>query len=169
MAFYVFSWNKANFKTMDSLVLSSRHTGPLEGMALERGSLPYRGQEDHPSHKMLIFLKPNFMLYVHRSLWEGCSLKLHCIICFAFGWKFFLWRSFYWKSLLCKISPWRLSPHQSGPECRLQFCLQSYCRTFSILISVGYPKRLVDNGDYTVLVKLAAVLSLKYPRMEAKR
>lgn len=65
--------------------------------------------------------------------------------------------------------PRSLSPYQSGPECRLLFCLQNYCRAFSILISVGYPKRLVDNGNYTALVKLAAVLSLKYPKMEAKR
>lgn len=153
---------------MDSLFFSSKHTGLLEEMALERDSLPVGEQEDHPRHKMTIFWKSNFMLYVHKFVWEGCSLKLHWVIYFAFGWKFFLWSSFYWKSLLCKTLLWRLSPHQSGPECRLQFCLQSYCRAFSILISVGYPKRLVDNGDYTVLVKPAAVLSLKYPKMEVK-
>lgn len=153
---------------MDSPVLSSRHMRPLEEIALERDSLP-AGTGSPPWPQDDRVLKVYFMLYFCRAMWEGCSLSLHCTICCAFGWKFFLWSPLYWKSLLCKILPQSLSPHQSGPECRLQFCLQSYCRAFSILISFGCPERLVDNGNYTALVKPAAMLSLKYPKMEAKR
>lgn len=49
----------------------------------------------------------------------------------------------------------------------MQFHLESYYRAFSILITFACPKRLIGNGNYTALVKPAAMLSLKYPRMEA--
>lgn len=45
------------------------------------------------------------MLCVHKAVWEGCSLRLHCIICCAFGWKFFLWSSFTENLYYAKFRP----------------------------------------------------------------
>lgn len=41
-------------------------------------------------------------------------------------------------------------------------------RAFYILISFGCPKRLLDSGNHTALVKLGAVLFVKIPKSEAK-